>query len=260
MRLAGVAGDEAEARVAPARRLPGCIAALLIVYPLVATPFFTFQVGAYALILGTIALSLMFLAGYGGMVSLSQMSAAGLAGYVVAIFGYNSLGSGFDWPWWLVVPVASAGRHALLGRRRAPRRPHRGHLHDHDHARDRRSPSSSSPSRTTRSSTATAALPGSRRRSCSASTGATPVPVLLSRAVRRRALLLRRPLHRPDRRSASPCRRSATIPAACGRSASMSPPIASPPRPSPASSPRSAACSSSGSTAASRRAPSASTA
>ena len=82
------------------------VAALLLVYPLVATPFLTFQVGGYALILGTIALSLSFLAGYGGMVSLSQMSAAGLAGYVVAIFGFNSFGSGFGWPWWLVVPVA----------------------------------------------------------------------------------------------------------------------------------------------------------
>lgn len=80
--------------------------ALLVVYPLVASPFFIFQVGAYALIMGTIALSLMFLAGYGGMVSLSQMSAAGLAGYMVAVFGSNSLGTGFGWPWWLVVPVA----------------------------------------------------------------------------------------------------------------------------------------------------------
>ena len=52
-----------------------------------ATPFFTFQIGAYALILGTIALSLMVLAGYGGMVSLAQMSVAGLAGYMVAILG-----------------------------------------------------------------------------------------------------------------------------------------------------------------------------
>ena len=48
----------------------------------------------------------MFLAGYGGMVSLAQMSAAGLAGYMVAIFGHNSAGLGLDWPWWVVVPVA----------------------------------------------------------------------------------------------------------------------------------------------------------
>ncbi len=83
------------------------MAALLVVYPLIASPFFTFQVGAYALILGTIALSLMFLAGYGGMVSLSQMSVAGLAGYIVAMVGQNSLGTGLDLPWWLVVPLAT---------------------------------------------------------------------------------------------------------------------------------------------------------
>jgi len=84
------------------------VAAFLVLVPLFAAPFIVFQVGAYALILGTIALSLMFLAGYGGMVSLSQMSAAGLAGYLVAILGANSLGTGFDWPWWLVVTLAVA--------------------------------------------------------------------------------------------------------------------------------------------------------
>ena len=39
------------------------VAAFLILVPLFAAPFLVFQVGAYALILGTIALSLMFLAG-----------------------------------------------------------------------------------------------------------------------------------------------------------------------------------------------------
>ena len=38
------------------------IAAFVLVFPFVATPFFTFQVGAQALILGLIALSLTFLA------------------------------------------------------------------------------------------------------------------------------------------------------------------------------------------------------
>jgi branched-chain amino acid transport system permease protein len=84
------------------------VAAFLVLVPLFAAPFLVFQVGAYGLILGTIALSLMFLAGYGGMVSLSQMSAAGLAGYLVAILGANSLGTGLDWPWWLVVALAVA--------------------------------------------------------------------------------------------------------------------------------------------------------
>jgi branched-chain amino acid transport system permease protein len=84
------------------------IAALfLLAYPAVATPFFTFQIGAYSLILGIIALSLMVLAGYGGMVCLAQMTIAGLAGYMVAVFGHNSLGLGLDWPWWIAVPIAT---------------------------------------------------------------------------------------------------------------------------------------------------------
>jgi ABC-type branched-subunit amino acid transport system permease subunit len=48
----------------------------------VASPFFTFQIGAQSLALGLIALSLTFLGGYGGMVSLAQMTVAGLAGYL----------------------------------------------------------------------------------------------------------------------------------------------------------------------------------
>ena len=108
MTIATTTGDAANAtRSAIGSPLAGLAAVLLLVYPLVATPFFTFQVGAYALILGTIALSLMFLIGYGGMVSLAQMSAAGFAGYAVAILGHNSFGSGHDWPWWLLAPAAT---------------------------------------------------------------------------------------------------------------------------------------------------------
>ena len=36
-----------------------------------------------------VALSLTFLGGYGGMVSLAQMTVAGIAGYTVAILGVN---------------------------------------------------------------------------------------------------------------------------------------------------------------------------
>lgn len=86
------------------------IGVFLIGYPGFASDFFTFQIGAYSLILGTIALSLMMLAGYGGMVSLAQLTVAGLAGYLVAILGDNSVGvMGLGWPWWLTVPVAILG-------------------------------------------------------------------------------------------------------------------------------------------------------
>ena len=82
----------------------------LVVYPFVASPFFTYQIGAQSLALALIALSLTFLGGYGGMVSLAQMTIAGLAGYLVAIFGTSSMVSiSLGWPWWLAVPFALFG-------------------------------------------------------------------------------------------------------------------------------------------------------
>ena len=80
---------------------------LVLGYPLVASPFFTFQIGAQALALGIIALSLSFLGGYGGMISLAQMTVAGIAGYAVAILGVSGTESiSLGWPWYVVVPFA----------------------------------------------------------------------------------------------------------------------------------------------------------
>jgi|APFre7841882724_1041349.scaffolds.fasta_scaffold02603_4 branched-chain amino acid transport system permease protein len=85
------------------------VLALVLVYPWVASPFFTFQIGAQSLALGLIALSLTFLAGYGGMVSLAQMTVAGIAGYMVAIFGASGTEEiSLNWPWWIVLPMAVA--------------------------------------------------------------------------------------------------------------------------------------------------------
>src|SRR5262245_9447184 len=86
------------------------VLAFLIAYPWFATPFFTYQIGAQALALGLIALSLTFLAGYGGMLSLAQMTVAGIAGYIVAILGVSGTPDiSLGWPWWLVVILAIAG-------------------------------------------------------------------------------------------------------------------------------------------------------
>ena len=83
------------------------VAAGLVIFPFVVSPFITFQIGAQALALGLIALSLTFLGGYGGMVSLAQMTVAGIAGYSVAILGSSSAAEiSLNWPWWLVVPCA----------------------------------------------------------------------------------------------------------------------------------------------------------
>ena len=86
------------------------VLAAALLYPFIASPFFTYQIGAQSLALGLIALSLTFLGGYGGMVSLAQMTIAGLAGYLVAIFGTSSMVSiSLGWPWWLAVPFALLG-------------------------------------------------------------------------------------------------------------------------------------------------------
>jgi branched-chain amino acid transport system permease protein len=83
------------------------VLAALIAYPWVASPFFTYQIGAQSLAIGLIALSLMFLAGYGGMLSLAQMTVAGIAGYAVAIFGISGTAEiSLGWPWWLAVLLA----------------------------------------------------------------------------------------------------------------------------------------------------------
>ncbi|MGR3434847.1 MAG: branched-chain amino acid ABC transporter permease [Shimia sp.] len=83
--------------------------ATLMVVPLVASEFVVLQVGAYAMVLGIIALSIMWLAGYGGMVSLAQVAVAGLGAYMLPILGTNTQAvMGLGWPWWLTVLAALA--------------------------------------------------------------------------------------------------------------------------------------------------------
>ncbi len=85
------------------------VLAFLLGYPWFATPFFTFQIAAQALALGLIALSLTFLGGSGGMISLAQMTVAGIAGYMVAIFGSAAADNpSLGWPWWLAVLLGIA--------------------------------------------------------------------------------------------------------------------------------------------------------
>lgn len=80
---------------------------LLLIMPSFASDFVLFQIFGWTFILGMIACSLMLLAGYGGMVSLAQMSFAGVAGYMVAIFGDSAIDTiSQGWPWWVVIPLA----------------------------------------------------------------------------------------------------------------------------------------------------------
>jgi len=83
------------------------VLALLLLMPAIASDFWLYQIFGWAFILGMIALSLMFLAGYGGMVSLVQMTVAGVAGYMVAIFGVSAIETiSLGWPWWVAVIIA----------------------------------------------------------------------------------------------------------------------------------------------------------
>jgi branched-chain amino acid transport system permease protein len=83
------------------------LAVFLLILPAFASSFVLIEIFGWAMILGMIALSLMFLAGYGGMVSLVQMTVAALAGYMVAIFGTSVMTDiSLGWPWWVGVPLA----------------------------------------------------------------------------------------------------------------------------------------------------------
>jgi branched-chain amino acid transport system permease protein len=82
------------------------VMALLLVFPFVSTPFITFQIACQALALGLIALSLTFLGGYGGMISLAQLTIGGIAGYAVSILGTSATELSLGWPWWVVLPFA----------------------------------------------------------------------------------------------------------------------------------------------------------
>ncbi|WP_237213324.1 branched-chain amino acid ABC transporter permease [Falsiroseomonas oryziterrae] len=67
--------------------LPASLAllAVLLVLPAVIPPFFTANILGRAIVFGIIAMSMTFLATYGGFVSLAQMMVAGIAGYTVAV-------------------------------------------------------------------------------------------------------------------------------------------------------------------------------
>jgi len=91
----------------------------LLILPAFASDFVLFQIFGWTFILGMIASSLSFLAGYGGMVSLAQMTFAGLAGYLVAIFGDSAIDTiSQGWPWYATIPLAlilTVGFATLIG-------------------------------------------------------------------------------------------------------------------------------------------------
>lgn len=94
--------------------LRGVILLTLVAFPFLANDFWVQQIGGRTLGLGTIALSLVFLAAYGGMLSLGQMALAGVAGYAVAYFTAPVAGVGLLLPWPAAVAIG-LGASTLAG-------------------------------------------------------------------------------------------------------------------------------------------------
>jgi branched-chain amino acid transport system permease protein len=84
------------------------LAAFLIAFPFFASTFWVVSIGIKTLWLGIAAISLIFLAGTVGLVSLAQTAIYGSAGYVLAHLTVMR-----GWDAWLAVPVALAAAVAL---------------------------------------------------------------------------------------------------------------------------------------------------
>ncbi|BBK33514.1 amino acid/amide ABC transporter membrane protein 2 (HAAT family) [Stella humosa] len=86
-------------------------ALLLAVLPVNQAQFWTANILGRALVFGIVAMSLTFLATYGGFVSLAQMTVAGIAGYTVAIFVQGAVPTivgGFGYPAAIALGLAAA--------------------------------------------------------------------------------------------------------------------------------------------------------
>ncbi len=81
----------------------------ILVYPLVVPPFWATQIGAQSIIYGIIALSIVLLAAYGGMISLAQVAIGGFAAYLYCLTTVNNANIGIPLPWPLTILVALIG-------------------------------------------------------------------------------------------------------------------------------------------------------
>jgi branched-chain amino acid transport system permease protein len=86
------------------------VVGLLLTYPLVANDFWVLHIAGRTFSIGTVALSLVFLLSYAGMLSLAQMTVAGIAGYVVATCTTLTSGNelGLFWPAAVLLAVGCA--------------------------------------------------------------------------------------------------------------------------------------------------------
>jgi branched-chain amino acid transport system permease protein len=85
------------------------VVAALLVLPFVIPPFWTTNILGRAMVYGIIALSLTFLAHYGGFVSLAQMMIAGVAGYTLAVTVPDAIpANSIQLPYAIAIPLALA--------------------------------------------------------------------------------------------------------------------------------------------------------
>jgi branched-chain amino acid transport system permease protein len=84
------------------------VVAFLLLAPLLVSDFFLGQILGRALWLGIAAASLIFLAGYGGMVSLAQAALYGVAGFTMANLVMADGGLPQEWPAWAGVAAGIA--------------------------------------------------------------------------------------------------------------------------------------------------------
>ena len=100
------------------------VIALLLAYPWVMPRFWVLSIASNAMVLGIASLSLVFMAGYGGMVSLAQAALAGFAAYMLALASLepstnavgSALGAGLpSIPSALIAVALATGLGALFG-------------------------------------------------------------------------------------------------------------------------------------------------
>jgi branched-chain amino acid transport system permease protein len=84
------------------------VVAFLVLAPVLVSDFFLGQILGRALWLGIAAASLIFLAGYGGMISLAQTALYGVAGFTMANLVQADGGLPHAWPAWVGVAAGVA--------------------------------------------------------------------------------------------------------------------------------------------------------
>lgn len=78
---------------------------LLLTLPLIVSEFWVTEIASKSIWMGIIALSLIFLVKYGGMISFAQLATAGIASYAVAYLTFNEVG---NWLFWVVSGIIAA--------------------------------------------------------------------------------------------------------------------------------------------------------